>query len=169
MHDSAAFYPRPPLGDNIPMTIDELAVAERPMDISRSSSVINSMITPQAGEPSITFNLSGPIIVLRVNDLKGELPCGPLVINPDSVRASQFNLKIARQSSSVHLQVPAHPPLIIAGPFCQAEMTSTPRSIVSPLPIPILETLQRTPQPTPTEQHPPSPVLQAPRPHLTPA
>ena len=124
---------------------------------------------PQAGEPSITFNPSGPIIVLRVNDLKGELPCGPLVINPDSVRASQFNLKIARQSSSVHLQVPAHPPLIIAGPFCQAEMTSTPQSIVSPLPIPILETLQRTPQPTPTEQHPPSPVLQAPRPHLTPA
>lgn len=47
MHDSAAFYPRPPLGDNIPMTIDELAVAERPMDISRSSSVINSMITMQ--------------------------------------------------------------------------------------------------------------------------
>jgi len=54
--------------------------------------------TPQAGELSIMFNLSGPIIVLTVNDLKGELPCRPLIINPNLVHTSQFNLKIAQQA-----------------------------------------------------------------------
>ena len=40
------------------------------------------------------FDLSGPFLVLEINDLKGQAARGPSLINPDSVGASQFNLKI---------------------------------------------------------------------------
>jgi len=49
-------------------------------------------IPPLAGESSITFDLSGPLLVLEINDLKGQAARGPSLINPNSVGASMVKI-----------------------------------------------------------------------------